>query len=1171
MRKFLFISIYVLVATALSAQQNCLLDTIPPTVQCSRLITANEGETLRAANLIANSNDNCTPAEQLRFSFSSNLNDTLLLIRDSTVSYRLTVMVWATDSAGNQSTCNTVVLVCNPYEVEAVVTPACYDRDGSIMLNVINGQQNFSFQWSNGATTPNISNLGAGSYSVTIFDSEGCVITRNYQITSSLKTDLATTPDCGAGNGTATVTPTSGQAPFQYRWSNGDTVSTATRLSATANYRVTVTDATGCFQVREVRVPYAIKITPTVGYECGNTTSNNKSIRLQVEGGDGNYSYRWSNNSTTKDLNSIIAGNYTITVTDGAGCTATASVNVPAIQRLQVNLFESDVCDSVDINGTLTANANGGLLPYSYQWANTPSNQRSININQLGTYSVTVTDKNGCAASDTIVIEPNSPVKITLEISPIGCNDVGIIRPSVSGGTPPYIYRWSNNTTFPTLSTSSPGNHILTVTDVRDCAGSVAAQIGYVETNLALDVSVEINCDDEDNLFVIKSLATNGVAPYTYQARGPSGFARTDTAGIFKTNITGTYTITARDAQGCSITKNVVLSYQNAQLENCNVRTINLEVFLDANSNCQFDALSETRFNANTLEVALVKDTILDTDKLPLSNNGAFVENIRYFFDQVEEGRYRLVFFTQSALASEYQFIKITTNFPNACGNHYLPITELSSINPNQVYDNLQLPISIRANCPLLTVNINASFLRRCFSSTYWVQYCNYGGAVANDAFIDVELDPFLEMVSSPIAFQPLGNNLFRFFIADVAIGTCRRFPIEVKVSCAAALGQTHCTKARIFPDKPCILPLEWTGAAVEVEAVCEPDSVLFTIKNTGNGTMSSAKRYVVIEDLVMFRRGEFILHPQESIALRAPANGSTYRLEAEQTEYFPFPSHPSIAVEGCGVNERGGVSRGFITQFPQDEKSYHLSIDCQMNRGSYDPNDKQADPEGVGRKHAIEHGTELEYKIRFQNTGTDTAFTVVILDTLSAFLDPNSVLVGASSHPYTFDRIGDNVLRFRFDPIVLPDSSTNLSASQGFVTFRVSLKNSLSIGSLILNQAAIYFDYNEPIITNFTYHTLDMDFFKSLAFQTLSQPSGANITIFPNPMQTAAHIQLHDSPHPDLTFTLRDALGIIQLQAPMTDNTFFLRRNQLRAGIYLFEITSYNHKVGQGKIVISD
>ncbi len=146
---------------------------------------------------------------------------------------------------------------------------------------------------------------------------------------------------------------------------------------------------------------------------------------------------------------------------------------------------------------------------------------------------------------------------------------------------------------------------------------------------------------------------------------------------------------------------------------------------------------------------------------------------------------------------------------------------------------------------------------------------------------------------------------------------------------------------------------------------------------------------------------------------------------------------------------------------------------------GCHDPNSKTVSPIGAGSQKLItQSDTTLMYTIHFQNTGTDTAFTVIVVDTLSPYLDPSSIVPGASNYPYTFTLSGQGVLTFRFDHILLPDSNENKTASSGYLNYTVKQKANNPDGAVINNTAAIYFDFNAPINTNTAFNTLDYDLF---------------------------------------------------------------------------------------------
>ncbi|MBI5914846.1 MAG: DUF11 domain-containing protein [Bacteroidetes bacterium] len=405
--------------------------------------------------------------------------------------------------------------------------------------------------------------------------------------------------------------------------------------------------------------------------------------------------------------------------------------------------------------------------------------------------------------------------------------------------------------------------------------------------------------------------------------------------------------------------------------------------------------------------------------------------------------------------------------------------------------------------CPSLQVDLAAPFLRRCFQSTYHVHYCNYGTLTAEDAYVEVTLDPFLSAVSSSIPWTTVDGQTYTFPIGDVAVGQCGSFWLKVLVSCDAELGQTHCSEAHIFPDEICqpINPL-WDGSILDVTGTCDGDSVHFTITNIGDDMQDPVGFIVIEDDMVNFSGSPIQLDAGGSYVVSVPANGSTWRVEVENAATNPFNGDPSLSVEGCGVNGSGTFSLGFVTQFPQGDPSPFVDTDCQPNVGSYDPNDKTGYPNGYCAAHFIESSQDIEYRIRFQNTGTDTAFNVVVRDTLPPTLDPATVQPGASSHAYDFELLGNGVVQFTFPDIMLPDSNANEMASHGFVSFTVAQVGTNTNGTFIQNQAAIFFDFNDPVYTNTYAHTVADDFVQSADSSGNLAVSGVVNTWYGQPLE---------------------------------------------------------------------
>jgi uncharacterized repeat protein (TIGR01451 family) len=456
--------------------------------------------------------------------------------------------------------------------------------------------------------------------------------------------------------------------------------------------------------------------------------------------------------------------------------------------------------------------------------------------------------------------------------------------------------------------------------------------------------------------------------------------------------------------------------------------------------------------------------------------------------------------------------------------------------------------------CPLLQVNLGASILRRCFDNNYyWVHYSNLHPGDATDSYIDVMLDPFLIYVSSAIPAQDLGSNTYRFDLGTVEGNSSGSFWIRVKVDCDATLGQTHCSEAHIYPDTLCAPsnPL-WSGAELKVRSECAGDSLHFILKNIGTAPMTNNLEYIVIEDGLMYNQGNTDpLAAGDSMLISLPATGVTWRVEANQEPYLPTLSLPVLSVEGCTTN--GTFNTGFVNQFTLNDLNQFVDIHCLPNVASYDPNDKMGIPLGYGVNHYIEPGTPIEYTIRFQNTGTDTAFNVVILDTLSQWFAPESIELGASSHPYRFTLKGNGILDFAFDNIMLPDSNVNEPLSHGFVSFKINQRADIPLETNLYNSAAIYFDFNEPVITNETHHRVGEDF---LTVGTYTSQYNYSVQIRPNPMEQQSILEIVGAPA-DKTYTLR-IYNILGNQVRLQNNTgnkFAIQRGELTTGQYIFQI----------------
>jgi len=428
-------------------------------------------------------------------------------------------------------------------------------------------------------------------------------------------------------------------------------------------------------------------------------------------------------------------------------------------------------------------------------------------------------------------------------------------------------------------------------------------------------------------------------------------------------------------------------------------------------------------------------------------------------------------------------------------------------------------------------------------------------------------LDSFTIYENSSIPPTSQMGSLLTFDLGDIAIGDCDAFTITTTLSCDAELGQTHCVSAHIYPDSICLATSpNWDGSSIQVSAECTEDSVRFFIHNIGTGNMLVPLDYIVIQDEILFIQDQFQLNSGSSIQKSFVADGSTFRLEAEQSSGHPGFSMPSVTVEGCG---EWPFATGFFGYFPQDDNDSFIDIDCQDNRGSYDPNDKSAFPIGYGDEKIIDPTTILEYKIRFQNTGTDTAFNVSIRDTLSSLLNPATLVMGAASHSYTWRLEDQGTLVMDFPNILLPDSTINPTGSNGFVSFKISLDPEIRLPNFLSNKAAIYFDFNEPIITNEVTYRVDTNFVDILSSIENFAPITNLVKVAPNPGRDRTKLTFPDDSKFPMTFWLYSQEGKLVRKKVITKITTELEVSEFNAGIYYYGVYNEQGLWASGKLVV--
>lgn len=342
-----------------------------------------------------------------------------------------TVMVTDADGCGASATVSVGGSPAIDLHIMGVNSGCAANGSASAMVMPGSGTPPFQYSWSNGATTSIINNLDAGTYSVVVTDAAGCTATDQITVTGSSDIAVSATATdnaCfGENNGSATATATGASGQVFYMWSNGGSSQTINNL-ATGTYFVTVVDnASGCTATTSAFVGQPSEVTATAsGVNGGCTTLG--SAEAAASGGTGPYTFAWSTGDTGASISGLSSGTYTVTTTDANGCTDEASVTIASGGGLDVAVDITNPSSSTTDDGSVTATASGGQSPYTYIW-NTSDYGPTISGLAGGTYSVTVTDVQGCTGTAVAMLQQLGCIgnKVWNDLNRDGCQDPGEI------------------------------------------------------------------------------------------------------------------------------------------------------------------------------------------------------------------------------------------------------------------------------------------------------------------------------------------------------------------------------------------------------------------------------------------------------------------------------------------------------------------------------------------------------------------------------------------------------------------------------------------------------------------------------------------------------------------------------------------------------------------------
>ena len=473
--------------------------------------------------------------------------------------------------------CNSVgfVGIGAPMEVQAATSStitSCFGGDdGTATVNVAGGVMPYMYLWNdpNMQTTQTAVGLTAGDYEVIITDGRGCSTTRMETVGSATEITIVTDSTFAScvenADGSATAFPTGGTGTYSFLWNDdqGQTTSTANDLEV-GIYTVTVTDTNNCSVTNSVEVIAGdpVRIDSIVGTMPSCFGENDGEIVGFISGGEAPYTYLWDDPVAQffNPATMLVAGDYSLTVTDVNGCTAVGGITLDEPDLLEIALSAQDIDCFGANSGIITAEISGGTYPYDYLLDGNMVSDSIIQNLSPGMYMVEVVDRNDCTADAQIVItEPAEALSFDLVQVDTSCVGAGMSSALItaSGGTgPDYTYSWSapNSTDSPTLNNLDTGLLFVTVTDMNMCT---LVDTILIQEHDSIDINLIKNdpsCRSFPDAIVAVNIVTGGaglgiINNYSYSWQG---YPDEDTEILEGITGDASYTVTVTDAQGCS-------------------------------------------------------------------------------------------------------------------------------------------------------------------------------------------------------------------------------------------------------------------------------------------------------------------------------------------------------------------------------------------------------------------------------------------------------------------------------------------------------------------------------------------------------------------------------------------------------------------------------------------
>ncbi len=474
-----------------------------------------------------------------------------------------TYSVTVTDS-NNCTTVNSYEIFEPASAVEAGITiinqPNCGNQDGELSAFATGGIPNYTYLWNNDNTSPVLTNIASGIYTITVTDQNGCTSENTITLEDNdgvtlAANDVENNTCFDNAEGTATISASGGTGMYSYNWSNGGTNQTENNLPA-GEYTITVTDEANCTGeiTIEITEPDAFQANETLVDITCNAIENG-SIQLNPTGGTGELSYIWNTGDTTDGIADLIPGIFSVTITDSNNCTEEFEFVISEPDAIVTGTIDSGSPSCTgDMDGFISIDPSGGTGALTFIWSNGSTTTTADNLS-AGDYSVSITDENNCEAVFGFTLDDATALSISTSFIPPTCSDGedGSATLSPIGGSGDYSILWSTGDATLTVENLSAGSYSATVTDGNGCTTEAEIVI-----NAPPEIDPNITSTNETSNGANDGTAMadpqNGLAPYTYL------WSTGDTTQDIQDLAPGSYDVTITDANNCVIVGTAIVN-----------------------------------------------------------------------------------------------------------------------------------------------------------------------------------------------------------------------------------------------------------------------------------------------------------------------------------------------------------------------------------------------------------------------------------------------------------------------------------------------------------------------------------------------------------------------------------------------------------------------------------